>query len=56
MIQDLGVPAHLFETNDQILSFIAAEQQAHDVLITMSNGHFDHIQDQLTERLELVTV
>ena len=56
MISDLGVPARLFETNEQILAFLREEISPQDIMITMSNGHFDHIQDQIIEELELVRV
>jgi len=56
MIEDLGVPAHLFETNAQILAFLESEVQDQDIMITMSNGHFDHIQEQIIEQMGLVKV
>jgi len=56
MIEDLGVAAHLFETNDQILEFLKSEIKNKDIMITMSNGHFDHIQDQIVEEMNLVRV
>ena len=56
MITDLGVPAHLFETNEQILDFLKSEIKNEDIMITMSNGHFDHIQDQIIDQMSLVKV
>ncbi len=56
MIEDLGVSAHLFETNEQILTFLQSDRQDKDVLITMSNGHFDHIQDQIIAQMNLAKV
>ena len=56
MITELGVPAVRFETNEQILNFLKSEIQDQDIMITMSNGHFDHIQEEIVEQICLETV
>ena len=56
MINRMGVPAVLFEKNEGILEYIEKEIKERDVMITMSNGHFDYIQDQIMERIKLVKV
>ncbi len=56
MIKALGVPAVRFETNEQILSYLEDEIKERDILITMSNGHFDHIQEEIIEQIGLEKV
>ena len=56
MIKQLGVPAVRFETNQEILNYLKTELQDRDIMITMSNGHFDHIQEELIEQMSLTRV
>jgi len=56
MIEDLGIPAMRFETNDEILAYLRDNLQERDIMITMSNGHFDHIQSQIIQETGLVQV
>lgn len=56
MVQDLGVSAQLFETNEQILTYLETEALDNDIMITMSNGHFDHIQSDIITLLGLTKV
>ena len=56
MIQELGVPAVLFETNEQILTYLKGEIKDRDIMITMSNGHFDQIQEAIVEQIGLEKV
>lgn len=56
MIEDLGVPTKLYATNDEILSFLKSEVKEQDIMITMSNGHFDHIQEEIITLLELESI
>jgi len=56
MIEALGVRAVRYETNEEILDFLKNEIREKDIMITMSNGHFDHLQDEMIEQMGLVKV
>lgn len=56
MIRELGIPAVLFETNEEILTYLKDEIQDRDIIITMSNGHFDHIQEEIIDQIGLEPV
>jgi len=45
-----------FETNEEILAYLKGELKNQDVMITMSNGHFDHLQDEIIEQVGLAKV
>jgi len=53
MIETLGVPAVRFETNEQILNYLKDKIQDKDIMITMSNGHFDQIQEEIITQFGL---
>lgn len=53
MINRLGVPAFLFETNEEILAFLKKKVKSQDIMITMSNGHFGHIQEDIIAQMSL---
>jgi len=53
MIKELGVPAVRFETNEEILNYLKDEIKDQDIMITMSNGHFDHIQEEIVAQIGL---
>ena len=56
MIQDFGLPASRFESNGEILAYLKDEIKDGDIMITMSNGHFDHIQDEIIAEFGLEKV
>lgn len=56
MIEALGVPTQLCATNDEILTYLGQKVRDQDIMITMSNGHFDHIQDEIIAQLGLERV
>ncbi len=55
-INNLGVSSVLQDTNDDILTYLRENIQPNDILVTMSNGHFDHIQADIISELELTPV
>ena len=50
-IRARGKTALTFGSTDEIVSFLAAEVQAGDRVVIMSNGGFDNIHNKLLERL-----
>ena len=56
MITGLGVPAVRFETNKEILDYLREIISDGDVMITMSNGHFDYIQEEIIKEIGLKSV
>ena len=51
-MQGRGIAAHYFEDTDAIISFVAQEARAGDVVLIMSNGGFDNIHERLLEALD----
>jgi UDP-N-acetylmuramate: L-alanyl-gamma-D-glutamyl-meso-diaminopimelate ligase len=50
-VRTLGKDAHVFAGADAIAEFLAAEAQAGDLLLVMSNGSFDGLCEKLLKRL-----
>ena len=47
-----GVEAHYFADNDHLLNELLSLIKPGDVILIMSNGAFDHIQERLIQRLK----
>jgi UDP-N-acetylmuramate: L-alanyl-gamma-D-glutamyl-meso-diaminopimelate ligase len=51
-LREGGIEAHYFPNNDDLLNGILSLVKPCDVILIMSNGAFDHIQERLLQRLK----
>ena len=51
-LKERGIEAHYFPNNDDLLDGLLSLVKPGDVILIMSNGAFDHIQERLLERLK----
>ena len=51
-LRDRGIKAHYFPNNDDLLEGLLTLVRPGDVILIMSNGAFDHIQERLLDRLK----
>jgi UDP-N-acetylmuramate: L-alanyl-gamma-D-glutamyl-meso-diaminopimelate ligase len=52
-LNEQGVEAHYFQNNDDLLDGVLSLTRGGDVILIMSNGAFDNIQQRLIERLKI---
>jgi len=50
-LKNRGKDAYFFTDTDSIITFLAREAEAGDIILIMSNGGFDNIHERLLERL-----
>ena len=50
-LNELGIEAHYFANNDALIDGLVSLVEAGDVILIMSNGAFDNIQQRLLKRL-----
>ena len=50
-LNELGIEAHYFPNNDALLDGLVSLVKPSDVILVMSNGAFDNIQQRLLQRL-----
>ena len=55
-LRERGIEAHYSPNNDDLLNGLLTLTKPGDVILIMSNGAFDHIQQRLIERLKVTTV
>jgi len=51
-LRERGIDAHYFPSNDDLLDGLLSLIKPGDVILIMSNGAFDHIQERLLQRLK----
>jgi UDP-N-acetylmuramate: L-alanyl-gamma-D-glutamyl-meso-diaminopimelate ligase len=51
-LAEQGIEAHYFPNNDELLEGILRITKPGDVILVMSNGPFDNIQERLLQRLK----
>jgi len=51
-LRDRGIEAHYFPDNDGLLNGLLSLIRPRDVILIMSNGPFNHIQERLLERIK----
>jgi len=51
-LKERGIDAHYFPSNDDLLDGLITLIRPGDVILIMSNGAFDHIQERLLQRLK----
>jgi len=51
-LKERGIDAHYFPNNDDLLDGLLAHIKPGDVILIMSNGAFDNIQERLVQRLK----
>ena len=54
-LREQGIGAYYFPNNDDLLDGLLSLVRPGDVILIMSNGPFDHIQERLLQRLKTVT-
>ena len=55
-LRERGIEAHYFPNNDDLLDGLLSLVKPGDVILIMSNGAFDHIQQRLIEGLKATAV
>jgi len=51
-LRERGIEAHYFPNNDDLLDGLLSHVKPGDVILIMSNGAFDNIQERLLKRLK----
>ena len=51
-LKERGIDAHYFPNNDDLLDRLLTLVRPGDVILIMSNGAFDNIQERLLDRLK----